>query len=37
MNTNDLVEDMSKVSDVMQENKQIADALKSEADRFTEV
>ncbi len=37
MNTNDLVEDMSKVSDVMQENKQIADALKSEADRFTQV
>ena len=37
MNTNDLVEDMSKVSDVMQENKQIADALKSEAGRFTEV
>lgn len=37
MNTNDLVEDMSKVADVMQENKQIADALKSEADRFTEV
>ena len=37
MNTNGLVEDMSKVSGVMQENKQIADELKSESDRFTQL
>lgn len=34
MNTNDLVEDMNNVTIEMQNNKEIADALKSEADRF---
>ena len=34
MNTNELVEDMTNVSSEMQSNKEIAAALKSEADRF---
>lgn len=34
MNTNDLVEDMNNVTREMQDNKDIADTLKKEADRF---
>lgn len=34
MNTNELVEDMNNVTKEMQDNKDIADTLKGEADRF---